>query len=91
VVAEVKSMDMKKTQQTSATESALDKRKVQDFVAEIKSEIQKINWTNREELLVYAQIVVVATFVFGMGIYFTDLIIQGSLSFLSFLIRLIGG
>lgn len=89
--AEVKSMDIKKTQQTSAAENALSKRKVQDFVADIKSEIFKINWTSREELLVYTQIVVWTTLVMGLGIYVLDLIIQSCLAGLSFLIRFIGG
>jgi preprotein translocase subunit SecE len=92
VASEVKSMDIKKTQQiTSATETPVTKRKVQDFVADLKSEIHKIHWTSRDELLVYAQIVVWMTLVMGLGIYILDLFIQGSLNTLNFLIRLIGG
>ncbi len=88
--AEVKSMEMKKPQ-SSSIESALTAKKAQHFVADVKSEIQKINWTSREELTVYTKIVVLATFLFGMSIYFLDLLIQGTLSGLSLLLRLISG
>lgn len=88
--AEVKFMEMKKPQ-SSSIESALTAKKAQNFVADVKSEIQKINWTSREELTVYTKIVVLATFLFGMSIYFLDLLIQGTLSGLSLLLRLISG
>lgn len=84
--AEVKTMDIKKAQEASL-EGTFDKTKVQDFVADVKSEVHQIHWTSREELLTYAQIVAVATLVFGMGIYFMDLLIQGTLSFMSHVIR----
>ncbi len=88
--AEVKSMDIKKTQHT-VTENALSTKKVRDFVADIKSEIQKVQWTSKEELIAYTKIVVLTTFVFGMSIYFMDLMIQGVLNGLSLLLRLVGG
>ncbi len=88
--AEVKSMEMKKPQ-SSSIESALTAKKARHFVADIKSEIQKISWTSREELIVYTKIVVLATFLFGMSIYFLDLLIQGTLSGLGLLLRLSSG
>jgi preprotein translocase subunit SecE len=92
VGAEVKSMELKKTsQQASVSEKALDSRKVQDFVADIKAEIRKINWTNREELIVYTKIVVIATLAFGMAIYFLDVMIQLTLNGLSQIVRFISG
>lgn len=89
--AEVKSMEIKKPQQSATNERSFTIRRVWDFVADIKSEIRKITWTSREELLVYAKIVVGATFVFGMAIYMLDLTIQTALSALNFLLHLIGG
>ncbi|WP_068469701.1 preprotein translocase subunit SecE [Candidatus Protochlamydia phocaeensis] len=83
-------MDIKKTQHT-VTENALSTKKVRDFVADIKSEIQKVQWTSKEELIAYTKIVVLTTFVFGMSIYFMDLMIQGVLNGLSLLLRLVGG
>jgi preprotein translocase subunit SecE len=88
VGAEVKSMEIKKPQQ-SATEQALTTKRVQAFVTDVKSEIQKITWTSREELLVYTKIVVGATLVFGMSIYVLDLLIQGTLGGLNLLLQFI--
>ena len=89
--AEVKSMEVKKPQQTIAADRTFTLKRGQEFVADIKSEIQKITWTSREELLVYTKIVVGATFAFGMAIYMLDLMIQGTLSTLNFLLNLISG
>lgn len=89
--AEVKSMEVKKSQHSTASEQVAANKRVQEFVADIKSEIQKITWTSREELLVYTKIVVGATFICGMAIYALDLIIQGTLSGLNLLLSFIGG
>ena len=100
--AEVKSMDIKKTQQVVQQTSqqvshplssgkALSSRKIQDFITEIKSEIQKITWTNKDELIFYTKLVVGATFAFGMSIYLLDLLIQGTLGTLNFVLHLISG
>jgi preprotein translocase subunit SecE len=62
-----------------------------NFVGEIKSEFSKVSWTTKEELRAYTKIVVGATFVFGLGVYFMDLIIQTSLDTLNFAIRFITG
>ncbi len=88
--AEVKSMEIKKNQQTT-TERAVSTKRIRDFVADIKSEIQKITWTSREELFAYTKIVVLATLIFGMTIYMLDLFIQSILGSLSFLLNFIGG
>jgi len=90
VGAEAKSMEMKKIQ-TSSTDSWLSSDKVKSFVTDIKNEIHKVHWTSREELLTYTKIVIVATFTFGMAIYFVDMIIQAMLNGLSFLIQAIAG
>jgi preprotein translocase subunit SecE len=87
---EVKLMETKKTQQTS-TANALTQKKVQKFVAEMKSEIQKVEWTNKSELITYTKIVVLATFALGMAIYCMDLMIQGALGVLNFLLRFFVG
>lgn len=87
--AEVKSMEIKKPQSLTAEQSFTLKR-VWDFVADVKSEIYKITWTSREELLAYTKIVVGATFIFGMVIYLLDLTIQGTLHLLSFLLHFLG-
>ena len=90
--AVVKSMDIKKAQPSSAEiQQAVSKKRVDSFVTDIKSEITKVHWTSREELVVYARIVVISTFVLGLGIYFTDIIIQTVLVALGSLVRMIAG
>lgn len=87
---EVKSMEVKKPQSITS-EQSFSLNKVKDFAADIKSEINKITWTSREELLVYTKIVVGATFVFGMSIYLLDLVIQGTLGGLNLLLSFLSG
>lgn len=98
MVMEVKPMEVKKTQlqpiSTSATkdkEAALSAWKPKEFIGEVKEELHKISWTSAEELKVYTQIVVGATFAFGMGIYMLDLVIQSFLNVLGLVIRFIAG
>lgn len=91
VGAEVKSMEVKKPQQAATAEQTFSLKRVQNFVSDVKSEVQKITWTSREELITYTQIVVGATFIFGMAIYLLDLIIQGTLASLNVLLHLITG
>jgi preprotein translocase subunit SecE len=104
VVTEVKPMEVKKSahaasstapstaQRDSASkEAALRRWKIREFVGEIKEELRKISWTSPEELKAYTQIVVVATFVSGMGIYLIDLLIQFCLNGLAYIARLIAG
>lgn len=88
--AEVKSMEIKKSQNTTAVR-VYSPNRVKEFIADIKSEIQKITWTSRDELIFYTKLVVGATFIFGMAIYVLDLIIQATLSSLNFIAHLIGG
>lgn len=94
---DIKSMELKKNDQSKnehskvGSEAASKKFKLRDFVEEIKSELRNINWTSKEELKVYTQIVVMATFVFGMGVYVVDLLIQSALNILTGLTRLIAG
>lgn len=86
-------MDIKKTQaSTSDTTRVTSKSKrIRDFIGDIKSEIEKINWTSKEELQAYTKIIVIATFIFGLGIYLADLFIQFFLQSLANFVRLIGG
>lgn len=57
------------------------------FVTDVKNEIKKIHWTDKEELKVYTKLVVAATFIFGMSVYLVDLTIQGFLVSLNAIFR----
>lgn len=62
-----------------------------DYVGDLKAELKKVNWTSKDELLVYTKIVVISTFVFGMGTFFCDVFIQSVLTGLSTVVKMIGG
>jgi len=66
-------------------------KKAYQFFENVKAEFQKIQWTDGEEVKVYAKIVVFATFFLGMAIYFTDLIIQKTLVVVEMIFKLLFG
>ena len=55
---------------------------VLQFIEGIKSEFKRISWTDREELLSYTKMVVLATFISGFAIFGVDLALQKLLSLL---------
>jgi preprotein translocase subunit SecE len=91
VVVNVKSVDTKKTRKGASASSSTPAKQATHFFADVKSEFKKITWTSKEELQMYTKIVVGATFLCGMGVYFIDLLIRGGLSTLEGLARLIFG
>lgn len=76
----VKSMNAKKTPKVATATSTKQVKKAESFFSDVKAEFKKITWTGKEELQTYTKIVVAATFLFGMGIYFIDLAIRAALS-----------
>lgn len=87
--AEVKSIDIKKAKEVA--DQAFSLQHIQGLVTEVKNEIHKITWTDREELIFYTKIVVFSTLFFGLSIYGLDLAIQTILHGLSLFIQLVGG
>ena len=61
------------------------------FFRLVQQELGKISWTTKKELIVYTKVVVMSTFVFGVGIYFADLVIKSVLDSLAAVIKIIGG
>lgn len=69
------------SEEKSASQASTGKGKeFVNFGHEIKQELKKIEWTTKEELRAYTKMVVISTFVFGIGVYFTDLLVQSFLS-----------
>ena len=66
-------------------------KKAYEYFEEIKQEFARISWTEGGEVMQYAKIVVASTFVFGMLIYLTDLVIHRMLGGLDSLFKLIVG
>lgn len=84
---EIKTMDIKKPQQT--TEQTVSLKGVKKFAEDIKGEIHRITWTSRSELIFYTKVVVLSTLIFGLSIYALDLTIQSVLNTLSYIVHLI--
>lgn len=60
-----------------------NKKKKSSFFREVQSELKKVNWTSKEELKTCTKIVIGATFMLGLGIYFSDVVIQRTLQLIS--------
>ncbi len=67
------------------------KRPLFGFIEDLKDELKKVSWTTKDELLLSTKVVVLATFLFGMGIYVFDLVIKGALDLVSLIARFIFG
>ena len=67
------------------------KKPGKNYFSEIKEEIKKIAWPQVDELKMCTKVVISSTFVFGIGIYFADLIVKGALDSISMLSRVIFG
>jgi len=94
MAADVKTMEVKKTQQLTSDvsrDTTVSTKKAKSFLADVKLEITKISWTTPEELRTYTKIVVIATFAMGIGVYMIDVFIQLFLGTLEGIIRMIGG
>ena len=83
-------METKKGQRSNVDSSGFFK-KIVTFFGDVKQEIKKITWTDKEELRTYTKIVVGATFVLGLGIYVIDVCLRSTLDALSTIIHWIAG
>ncbi len=66
-------------------------RKKSSYFREVQGELKKVSWTSKQELFSSTKAVIMATFIFGFGIYFCDLLIRGSINSLGNLARVIFG
>lgn len=66
-------------------------KKKTSYLREVQGELRKVTWTTKEELKSSTKVVLLSTFVFGLGIYLIDLVIRGALDLVSYVVRWIGG
>lgn len=66
-------------------------KNILDYIDDIKTEFYKITWTTREELIVYTQIVVVATFLMGIAVFFVDVLLQSAMALLRMIVQALFG
>ena len=57
----------------------------------MQKELKKVNWTTREELILYTKMVLWSTLLFGLAIYGIDLFLRGGLGIVSTVFRFIFG
>lgn len=81
-------MSKSKSQPSSHNRSL---KKAVDFFEGVKHEFWKIQWTEKNEVRVYAKVVVLTTFVFGMVLYVIDLLVQRMLYGLEDIFRWVFG
>jgi preprotein translocase subunit SecE len=76
---------------TIVTSQVKEKSKGTNYLREVQQELVKVSWTTKEELLLCTKIVIGSTFLFGLAVYFSDLVIRGVLDLIFFMGKLIGG
>lgn len=85
----VQKMDVKKSRSSASAKA--EGQKVVAFVGDVKQELKRVEWTNKDELKSYTKIVLASTLVSGMFVYFADLIIQGFLGGINLLVKFFTG
>ncbi len=61
------------------------------FIHELRIELKKVSWTTKAELKVSVKVVILSAFIFGLGVYFADILIKSALQGISAFARLLGG
>lgn len=59
------------------------------YLRAVRSEFKKIHWTSRADLIRSTRLVLVATLLFGLLVYLTDLTVRGGLGGLKAVFRMI--
>jgi len=72
------------------THLKVNKKKL-NYFRDVQAELKKITWTTKTELVSCTKIVLGATFVFSIVIYFADLFIKNSLHLVSLIARVLFG
>ncbi len=67
------------------------KKKKASYFREVLNELKKVSWTPRDELILCTKAVIIATFIFGFGIYIVDLGIRSVLELATALVRAVFG
>ncbi|NGX54724.1 MAG: Protein translocase subunit SecE [Chlamydiae bacterium] len=75
----------------NASVKGMEGKKLIAFVGDVKQELKKVDWTDKEELIVCTKIVLASTFLFGLFVYINDLVVQGFLNTIHFLVKVVFG
>ena len=76
--------------ETEKTSSG-SKISVFSYIQDLKDELKKVSWTSQEEMSFSTKMVVLATLLFGVGIYLVDFVIKSCLEFIKIVVHFIFG
>ncbi len=76
--------------ETEKTSSG-SKLSVFSYIQDLKDELKKVSWTSQEELSFSTKMVVLATLLFGVGIYLVDFVIKSCLESIKIVVHFIFG
>ncbi len=85
--AKMKMIDAKLRDLSVNADEQRPKKKWGAVIREYKDELKRVSWTSKEELKLFTKVVVGTTFAFGLGIYFVDLVIKGTLHLIGRLVH----
>ncbi len=71
--------------------SSETKVSVFSYIQELKDELKRVSWTSQGELSFSTKMVVLATLLFGVGIYLVDFVIKSGLEFIKVALHFIFG
>lgn len=60
------------------------------YFREVKEEFKKISWTSKKELILSTRVVIISIFLFGLVIYFADILIKTFLTGIGAIVRFLG-
>ncbi len=86
----ISKMEAKKSRPASST-TKKEGKSIIAFVGDVKQEFKKVEWTSKEELVMYTKIVVASTFLLGFFVYLIDLGVQSSLNAVHFFVKVLFG
>ena len=68
-----------------------NRKSVFSYIQDLKQELNRVSWTNPEELRFSTKMVVLTTLFFGMGIYLVDFLIKSGLELIKTVVHFIFG
>ncbi|NGX29418.1 MAG: Protein translocase subunit SecE [Candidatus Anoxychlamydiales bacterium] len=67
------------------------KKKKLNYFRDVQSELKKVSWTTKTELVACTKIVLGTTFLFAIAIYIADLVIKNALHLVNLIARILFG
>ena len=75
----------------TASFEAKKRASAKGYLQEVKEELKKVSWPLADELKMCTKIVISSTFIFGLAIYVTDLVVKGMLDGIAVIAKAVFG